>query len=569
MKNRTPVARRLLGSTPLIALCLILAACGSPTGPTPPALPGTPQGLDITTDGNGNSTLSWTAVSEADSYKVYHSSDGIAAYSEVSSTTGISYLLPFYGWYKVSAVNEAGEGAKSAGILRVEPSGTKAATPKFRNNSDDTELDQGSYDENISIKISLETGGDTLYYTTDGTVPEVGNAAFLYSGPIDITAGQTVTITAIASGASGYSNSEAAVGIFHVRSWEVVGSAGFSGGEVWYVSLAVDGDGHPWVAYMDASTVLQYKATVMRFDGNSWTAPGGKGISSGVATDTAIELDSAGSAYVSYKDNSTTPTSGMATVRRFNGASWTTLGTTGFSESTFIFPSLAVYDSGDVHTPFVAYKDSGNANKATVRSFNGTSWPVLGTAGISTANILGTSLAISENGIPYLAYVDGAAGNKVTVQMYDGSWSSVGTEGFSPAAVDRVSLAVSGSGVSRNLYVAFKDASASDKATVLSYDGSAWVVLGSAGVSTGTANCVTVEVAPDGTPYIAYIDGVVGTGKAVVRKFDGSGWILVGVSGFSPGGADYLDIALDSEGYPVVAFKDGNAAGKATVMAFR
>lgn len=560
MKNRPfghPSSR-----IPTLALIMsfLLAGCGSPTGPTPPGLPGTPDNLNISTDGNGNSTLSWTSVSEADSYKVFHSTDGVAAYSEVSSTTGISCLLPFYGWYKVSAVNEAGEGPRSAGVEREVPASPqgKAATPSFS-------VPAGTFDEAKSVEITCTTVGSTIYYTIDGSTPVVG-VSDVYSTAISVDPGDTTTITAVAAAAD-HSNSDAAAGTYHVRTWEVVGIAGFSGGEVWYVSLALDGDENPWVAYMDASTVPQYKATVMRFDGGSWTAPGGKGISGGVATDTAIDMDSAGSAYVSFKDNSTVP-SGMATVRRFTGASWTTLGAAGFSESTFIFPSLAVYDSGDVHIPFVAYKDSGNENKATVRSLNGTSWPVLGAAGLSSANILGTSLAISEDGVPYLAYVDGGNGNKATVQMYDGSWSSVGTEGFSPAAVDRVSLAVSGSGASRKLYVAFKDASASDKATILSFDGALWSPVGSAGVSVGTVNLVTVSVAPDGTPFIAYIDGVVGTGRAVVRKFDGSGWVLVGATGFSPGGTDYLDLALDSAGNPVVAFKDGNAAGKATVMAF-
>lgn len=103
----------------------------------------------------------------------------------------------------------------------------------------------------------------------------------------------------------------------------------------------------------------------------------------------------------------------------------------------------------------------------------------------------------------------------------------------------------------------------------MSFDGGLWSPVGAAGVSSGTANLVTVSLAPNGTPFIAYIDGIAGTGRVEVRKFDGNGWILVGASGFSPGGAAYLNLVIDSQGHPIVAFKDGNEAGKATVMAFR
>ena len=206
-----------------LIMSFLLAGCGSPTGPTPPELPGVPQNLSIDTDGNGNSTLSWSAVSEADTYRIYHSSDGMATYAELASTAASSYLLPLYGWYKVSALNEAGEGAKSAGVEREEPAAPNGptATPVFT-------VPAGTFDEAQSVEITCATAGSTIYYTTDGSTPVVGTSA-AYSAAIPVDPGDTKTITAIAA-AVDYSNSDAAVGTYHVRTWEVVGSAGFSGG---------------------------------------------------------------------------------------------------------------------------------------------------------------------------------------------------------------------------------------------------------------------------------------------------------------------------------------------------
>ncbi len=558
MKNRNPVARRPLGSTPLIALCLMLAACGSPTGPTPPAVPGTPEGLGIITDVNGNSTLSWAAVSEADSYRVYHSTSAAGTYSESTSTTGTSCLLPLYGWYKVAAVNEAGEGAKSAGVERVLPGGDpKADSPVFSKA-------EGNYDEDFSVSITLgTTGGDEIYFTTDGSVPEVGNAVFLYSAPIDVTAGQTITITAVASGATGYSNSDAEVGTFHVRTWEVVGSAGFSGGEVWYVSLDLNDSGLPIVAFTDASTTPAYRAIVMGYDGSEWSTLGGSAISADAATEIHVSVDSDGATYVAYKDESV---SGKATVRRFSGSGWTTLGAAGFSSGTFIHASLRVYNSGGSQIPYVSYKDSANSDKATVQYYDG-SWKTVGTAGFTPAGVLGTSLALrASDGIPWLAYIDASQANKATVQRYEaGSWSLAGPAGLSTGTSEYLSLALDSSGTP---YLAFRDGSLSGKATVMKYEGGAWSTVGSAGFSAGTAGYVTLAISSTGEPYVAYADGSQ-SGKATLMRYHEGAWQELGSSGFSPGTSDYLKLVLDAECNAYVAFKDGNASGRVTVMAWR
>ena len=141
---------------------------------------------------------------------------------------------------------------------------------------------------------------------------------------------------------------------------------------------------------------------------------------------------------------------------------WQVVGTAGFSSGIAYVTSLAIYNG----TPYVAYGDGGNSNKATVMKFNGTSWELVGTAGFSTGAVYGISLII-YNETPYVAYMDGVNSYKATVMKFNGtSWELVGTAGFSAGAADSPSLAI----YNGTPYVAYRDGGNSDKATVMKFD---------------------------------------------------------------------------------------------------
>ena len=130
----------------------------------------------------------------------------------------------------------------------------------------------------------------------------------------------------------------------------------------------------------------------------TWQQVGTAGFSAGTAYEISLAFDGS-TPYVAYADGGN---SNKASVRKFNGTAWEQVGVAGFSAGAASFPSLALYGG----TPYVAYRDGANSNKVSVMKFNGTSWEQVGIAGFSAGNSTSVSLAFDNGGTPYVAYAD-------------------------------------------------------------------------------------------------------------------------------------------------------------------
>jgi hypothetical protein len=150
---------------------------------------------------------------------------------------------------------------------------------------------------------------------------------------------------------------------FDGNSWVNVGLAGFSAGMVWYTSLAFTStDSIPYVAYEDFAN---NGATVMKFNGTAWAEVGNAHFSGGNANYTSLVFSPSGQPYVAYKD--LLPSSeGKATVIKFDGISWSYVGSAGFSSGQADYTCLAFNTSAE---PYVAYSDYENSHKATVMKY--------------------------------------------------------------------------------------------------------------------------------------------------------------------------------------------------------
>lgn len=104
-------------------------------------------------------------------------------------------------------------------------------------------------------------------------------------------------------------------------------------------------------------------------------------------------------------------------------------------------------------------------------------------------------------------------------------------------------------------YIAFKiRKDDNNKMSVLKFDGSGWQQVGTEGFS-GQVNGshYAFDIAPDGTPYVAYGDQEAESlkGALSVMKFDGSQWSFVGGQGFFKVQAQYVGIAALENGLAV------------------
>ena len=279
---------------------------------------------------------------------------------------------------------------------------------------------------------------------------------------------------------------------FENDEWTVVGKAGFSVGEVEYLSMAMSDSGIPYVAYSDAWDGQSRRQTVvMKFDKdeNAWLKVGGT-IWYQKYTSMAMSGDTPYLAYSSGGD--------AGIVMKLDGEHWNQVGTPFSMNQRYI--SLVVLDD----IPYVAYQDRGSWNaQVAVRKFSEGEWGYVGDRMYDSFNSLGTANSFAfADGVPYVAYQDGRVSGKVTVQNFDGeNWSVVGTGGASNGPAEYISMAMSGS----TPYVAYQDWGNDGKATVMKFDGINWLDVGEPGFSAGEVSYISMAMSGN-TPYVAYRD---------------------------------------------------------------
>ncbi len=204
-------------------------------------------------------------------------------------------------------------------------------------------------------------------------------------------------------------------------------------------------------------------------------------------------------------------------------AQWQNVGQAGFSAGAAEYEDIAF---SNANQPYVVYKDYGNGYKASVKKFDGTNWVYVGQPGFSASNstFLYTTIAFSNAGEAWVAFRDNSNGNKATVMKYDGtSWVIVGQAGFSAGACAYTTIKFNSSGVP---YVAYVDDFNSNKASVMMFNGTSWVNEGQAAFSAGICSWITFAFSNTDEPYVGFWDNTY-SGKATVMKFDGTAWVIV------------------------------------------
>jgi hypothetical protein len=302
--------------------------------------------------------------------------------------------------------------------------------------------------------------------------------------------------------------------------WSYVGAQEFTSSSVNSPTLKLDSSDIPYVAFSDGAN--SSKATVMKYNGSSWVNVGSAGFSAGSVTSTYINFDNSDVPYIAFSDGGN---SFKATVMKYNGSSWVNVGSAGFSSTYGNNIMIEFNSSNEPHVVFrgnIDFPIDSLLSDIIVMKYNGSSWVSVGSeffSGDGTNNKIFPTLVFDSNDVPYVAFSDGDYGEKATLMKYNGSsWVNVGSPGFSAGAVANYNNLGLAFDSNDNLYLAFIDYANSQKATVMKYDGASWTISGTAGISGGSVSNIGFFVDPSDVPYIAFDDNA-NSGKTTVMKY--------------------------------------------------
>ncbi|WP_167859188.1 S-layer homology domain-containing protein [Paenibacillus cymbidii] len=331
--------------------------------------------------------------------------------------------------------------------------------------------------------------------------------------------------------------------------WIPVGTAGFSGNAAAEISLAADSNNNMlFVAYADGGQ--QGRVTVMSYDGSAWTVVGTPGFS--VNQIRAVTLTALyGSVMLTYED-AAAPHAPYAWLKEvyqsaFNAQPQLTSASSYLAHAAGQYQKYAIFEDSQG----VQYKEFyyGAWQNGPVTPF--TDYPV------HTLDIIEVKTG-DYSYAPYLAYTDSADGDKVTVKrLQDGEWLAIGSTAFTAGAAQELKLRFA-NGMP---YVAIKDGAQGGKLTVLRYAPVLLpIIQTTAAENVGTTTAVIGgNMTADGTPTATERGVVYSTspnpalgGPGVHTKTDaaiGIGIYKLSLSDLSPGTTYYVRAyAINSRG---------------------
>lgn len=196
-------------------------------------------------------------------------------------------------------------------------------------------------------------------------------------------------------------------------------------------------------------------------------------------------------------------------------------------------------------------------------------WNVVGTTCFSPGSIPAPQcFAVSKSGVPFVIFYDSNYNDSISVMKFDGTnWVYVGSPAIAAGYLgggDTVpSLDLDPLG---NPAFVFYDQTV-NRLSVIKFNGSNWAYIGSPGLSAGN-NALFSSFCFDnvGIPYVAFKDWDSSPGGLTIMKFNGSAWLTLG----SPSGlyADWIKITTDNSGIPYVVFSEQSMSYKLSVMKF-
>lgn len=307
---------------------------------------------------------------------------------------------------------------------------------------------------------------------------------------------------------------------FDGTDWIDVGNV-ISTGSAIYCNVAVSRNNIPYVVYRDG-TAGNSKLTVKQFDGTDWVLVGTQNFTPGNSAKPSIAFAPDNTPYVAFTDFAGSA-NGKATVMKFDGTSWSIVGTY-VSSGSSSYPEVRIASDG---TPYCAFIDAGLGGLPVVKKFENNAWVAIATS-VSASVSKNLSFQLNAMDQPVVSFTDVVNSNRLTVRTFDGTnWNAIGTAGFSPSAVGGTGAVYSFSSLvidkTGRPIVAYADADSNDRVTVMRYSGAGWDVLGTQPAAEHRAKCVGLTVDKANTVYGSYTfspTGNTGPWPNYVIKYD-------------------------------------------------
>ena len=162
-----------------------------------------------------------------------------------------------------------------------------------------------------------------------------------------------------------------------------------------------------------------------------WNLLGGF-VSGGRGSTMDFVMDSNDAVYVAYRNDydSSFSTPNLVTVKKYNNGKWKTVGGENFSDGSALYINIEVDSSG---TPFVGYTDdTGSGYNPFVMKYTGNTetdndakindgWEYVGSEGFTGGLAFYLDLVIDSADNLYVAYADGVYEQKLSVMKYTGN----------------------------------------------------------------------------------------------------------------------------------------------------
>jgi len=306
--------------------------------------------------------------------------------------------------------------------------------------------------------------------------------------------------------------------------WEQVSNEKIHGGWKDCLGLEFSND-IPYVVFLDAEND---GISLMKLENGEWDYVGQPGFAG--SWDYMVEALSLkflnDTPYVYFRDNEY---DGKATVMKFNGDNWISVGPRGFSDVTVAFGNLVI-NQGVLYVVFRDYYEEFNF-RINVMKYDGTNWVYLGNPGISAPANFPSIFFFKDTA--YISYMDNNIGSRASVKKFNGlDWVFVGNPGFNnyPILGEKINMAFCTSEPFEGIPFAALAHRNRDNmpsvTTVYKFENDQWDQVGNiSNVDTLFGDHWNLNICFSGsTPYLSYLE----SGHPYVKRFNGTNWVNVG-----------------------------------------